>query len=158
MAELLTVAETADRLGITVKAVEKRIERGTIQSLRKDGRRVVPVSEVARVEELSLSAKGPTSQGFPREGTGFPGGDLSGVLARLEALAAENGRFKALHEVSEQRAQEAEQRAEIERRRVEEQLFEANAKIQQLEAQLAERSVAVLDEPSTGAKRWWRRT
>lgn len=133
MSELLTIPETAERLGITVKAVEKRIERGTIQSLRRDGRRVVPGAEVRRVVD---QGKTQSAQAFPREGTTFPGEDLAGFLQRLETLAAENGRFRALQEVGES-----------ERQRLEQELFKTRAELRQLEEQLVEQRALVVNKP-----------
>lgn len=143
MSELLTIPETAERLGITVKAVEKRIERGTIQSLRRDGRRVVPGAEVRRVAE---QGKPQAAQAFPREGTTFPGEDLTGFLQRLETLAAENGRFRALQEVGE-----------TERQRLEDELFKTRAQVQELEAKLRTQEVEQVALAVPARRKFFRR-
>lgn len=143
MSELLTIPETAERLGITVKAVEKRIERGTIQSLRRDGRRVVPDAEVRRVVEQRKAQAG---QGIPREGTTFPGEDFAGFLQRLETLAAENGRFRALQEVGES-----------ERQRLEDELFKARAEVRELEAKLHAQDAEQVALAAPARRRFFRR-
>lgn len=130
MSELLTIAETAERLDLTVKAVEKRIERGTIQSLRNDGRRMIPLGEVVRLE---AQAKHDAQRAFPLESRPLAGEspvspmDFSGFLERLETLAAENGRFRALQEVSE-----------TTRQQLEEELHQVRAQVQELEAKLVD--------------------
>lgn len=141
MAELLTIAETADRLGLSVKAVEKRIERGTIESMRKDGRRLIPAGEVARVSSKPEHQSG---QGFLPGGTLLPSEDFAAFLEKLETLAAENGRFKALQEVNE-----------TEQQRLQEELFKARAEVQELEARLASQAVVVQQQQPT--RRWFRR-
>lgn len=141
MSELLTIPQTAERLGLTVKAVEKRIERGTIQSLRNDGRRVVPLGEVARLKAIAEAARGPIEERFSPSGEAIPlSKDLSAFLERLETLAAENGRFRALQEVGES-----------ERERLEVELFKARAEVRQLEEQLA--AQVVVATPPTPQKR-----
>lgn len=153
MSELLTIAETAERLGLTVKAVEKRIERGTIQSLRNDGRRVIPLGEVVRLE---AQAKHDAQRVFPLESRPLAGEspvspmDFSEYLERLETLAAENGRFRALQEISESTRQQ-----------LEEELHQARAQVRELEAKLTDAEVVErageLVAAAAPRARWWHR-
>lgn len=140
---MLTIQETADRLNLSAKSVRRRIERGTLQSVRRDGRRLIPLGAVQELEASQKSQAGvevsPRAL-VPRED------DLAVVLARLEALAAENGRFRALQEV-----------AETTRQQIEAELIQTRAKVTELEAQLAERAaqLATVEAPR---RRWFSRS
>lgn len=133
----LTVQETAETLGVSTKTIQRRIERGTVQSFRRDGRRLIPAVEVERLRQIENPGGGGV---FPGVHGGTPVGDLSAVLARLEELAAENGRFRALQEVNEN-----------DRARLEGELLEARSTNRTLELQ-----VAAL-EAAAPKPRWWRK-
>lgn len=147
MAEMLSVQETAEALGLSAKAVQRRIERGSIQSLRNDGRRWIPRGEIERLRQLENAE----STGVSGAGQDRGSGDLSAVLERLETLAAENGRFRALQEVNDTERQEL--------RRA---LFEQRAKVTELEAKLADAQVleraGELVAAAAPRPRWWQRT
>ncbi len=121
----LTVEETAARLGVTPKAVRRRIERGTLPAiLGRDGRRRVPA---AALDPGAMGSKQgprePRSGQLPRD-PGAPGQlDAASVLARLEQLAAENGRLRALTEV-----------AESSRAGLEDEVHQLRARVRELEA------------------------
>jgi predicted RNase H-like nuclease (RuvC/YqgF family) len=140
MAEQFTIPEAAERLKITVKAVEKRIERGTIQSLKRDGRRVIPGGEIARVLAQPEAAHHQQASEVSPSGDESPRGEiaetLSQTLARLEVLAAENGRLRALQEVSESTEQ-----------RLSDELHRTRAELLSLQLQVAEQT----------PRRFWRR-
>lgn len=149
----LTVSEAATLTRTTPKAIRRRMERGTLRSvLGPDQRRRIPLSELERAGLLAPNGASP--QGH--EGQGHPGaspqGPVAGVLdagqilARLEALAAENGRLRVL----EERAGSLERELEAERdarQRVEQELFASRARVTELDATLAARR-----------HRWWRRS
>lgn len=145
MSALLTIPETAKALGLTAKAVEKRIERGTIQSLRREGRRVIPAGEITRLQTLAEQALPPIEQRVSPRGDANPLTDLSAFLERLETLAAENGRFRALQEV-----------AESERQQLHAELFKTRAHVAELEAKLTASSFKTLHSAAP-RPRWWQR-
>lgn len=133
----LTVQEAAETLGMSTKTIQRRIERGTVESFRRDGRRLIPAVEVERLRQ----AENPNGGGpFPGVHGAATAGDMSVMLARLEELAAENGRFRALHEVNES-----------DRARLEGELLGLRAANRTLELQMA--SLKVAAPPA----RWWRR-
>lgn len=146
MSALLTIPETAKALGLTAKAVEKRIERGTIQSLRREGRRVIPAGEITRLQTLAEQALPPIEQRVSPSGDANPLTDLSAFLERLETLAAENGRFRALQEV-----------AESERQQLHAELFKTRAHVAELEAKLAETPTAAAIVTAAPRRTWWGR-
>lgn len=147
----VTVTEAAQQLGITEKAVRRRIERGTLQSvIGHDGRRRIPVTELDGDPGASPGPRpadpGATPPGNPvgqtprRPGApgnagqgGVPPAELAPIFARMEELAAENGRLRALTEVADSTTSA-----------IELELHEARARIRELEAQQPRR-------------RWWQR-
>ncbi len=124
----LTVREAAEQTGLTEKAIRRRIERGALPSLLgHDRRRRVPL---AALREAGLIAPlGAQTGPMPRQG--YPAGEaLPELLGRLEALAAENGRLRALTDGHDRRERE-----------LVGQLQEAQARISELAA----------------PRRWWQR-
>jgi len=103
--ELLTLTDAARLCGVTRKSLARKVERGGLPSKLDDaGRRVVPRSAL---EAAGLHPRsGAVGAAISPSGDGEPHGeprvpvDISPLLARLEALSAENGRLKALTEVS----------------------------------------------------------
>src|SRR4051794_27704022 len=88
----LPISDAARVAGISVKALRRRIERGTVTSeLHDDGRRRVLVQSIAD----DGPAPAPARRGAP-----VPP-QLEEVLQRVEQLAAENGRLRALTEIAE---------------------------------------------------------
>jgi predicted DNA-binding transcriptional regulator AlpA len=63
-AELLTLSEAAVATGLSVKALTRRIERGTLPSERHAGRRVVRRGELQRLKLI-----GPGSRSSQQRGT-----------------------------------------------------------------------------------------
>lgn len=102
-----TIAEVADLVGLSRKAVARRVERGSLRSVVRNGRRLIPRSELVRaglldedgderganVEVMELPAPGATPQvasetalvGLVRE-----------LLERVERQANELAQFRAL--------------------------------------------------------------
>lgn len=140
MVELVSIDEAAERLNLSQKSLRRRIERGTLESVRRDGRRLIPLGEVERLEAEANPVVGrevSPSAVLPRD---FE--DLSTYLARLEELAAENGRLRALAEVSEST-----------RAAMTDELLELRAKKRTLELQLSALEAAAAAAP----RRWWQR-
>ena len=95
----LTIREAAAATGLSDKALHRRIARGTLRSVLRDGRRLIPATELLRSGLLpSTSPMGyPSSDGSRY----FPAGGTLGVSAvelldRLQAQAVEIGELRAL--------------------------------------------------------------
>lgn len=132
----VTVGEAAEQLGITEKAVRRRIERGVLASLiGPDRRRRIPLSALGASPQTVTAngtANGDGASGgasAPRRAPAMVRPYDGDVLERLERLARENGQLRQIEIVAGDR---------------EAQLIEANARIRELEAKL-------------GRRRWWRR-
>jgi hypothetical protein len=128
--QTVTIAEAAQHSGMTAKAIARRVERGTLQAIIKDGKRRLPVSELEKLP------RGTTETAPAGEGNnGAAPVDLSPLIARIETLAAENMQLRVLQEqngtVEEQLRRE---------------LVESRGRITELEA-LA----------TTGRRRWFSR-
>lgn len=148
----LTLMEASQQTGVSAKALRRWTDRGTLRSsLDQSGRRRIQISELERVG-LSGPDSSPSggSTGHASD-TGSPGDprpsrlDLSPLLDRLEALAAENGKLRFL----EARAGSLERELHAERsarERAEAALFETRARLQVLEPSVARR------------RPWWRRS
>lgn len=106
---LLSLDEAAELCGTTRKALARRADRGTLETVLRGGRRFVPRGELERVG--LLRTPGGPAAGSAAPQTLEPG--LEKALERLEALAAENGRLRLLEaEVGAER--EARERLELE--------------------------------------------
>lgn len=132
---MLEIAEAAEQLGITHKAVRRRIERGTLPSvLGRDGRRRIPAAALK-------DASPPPSSGSGRVSVTIDADVLEPLMERIEKLAAEAARYKALTDGSERRERDlAEQLHEQRSLRM-----AAEARAAELEAQLRRK------------RRWFRR-
>jgi excisionase family DNA binding protein len=125
----LTVDEAAQALGVTEKAVRRRIERGVLPSLLgPDRKRRIPASALG-LDETSANGDGVPAGHVPRHAPNGHAPPSAELLDRLERLARENGQLRQIERVSEQS---------------ERLLIEANARIRELEDRLVKR-------------RWWRR-
>lgn len=122
----LTIREAADYLGKTPKAIRSAVDRGSLPHVKgSDGVRRIPFSALE-----SAPGPAPMRQGQPREAaTEAP--SLDQLVSRLEHLATENGKLKALTEVAESTEQ-----------RLRDELAEARARAMSLELQLAESEAA----------------
>ena len=140
--ELLTLTEAADRCATTRKALERRIERGTLRSkLDEQGRRVIPVAELRRagLHPRSAPASPPSGAGGTPGAPATPGAgsdpvppagvDLSPLLDRLERLVSENARLRMISE----RAESLENGERAERLRLEAELKAAREQLAALE-------------------------
>jgi hypothetical protein len=118
---LLSLDDAAEACGTTRKALARRADRGTLQTVLRNGRRWVLRAELERVSLLTPNnpARGSTAPTTPEPG-------LEKVLERLEILAAENGKLRLL---------EAEAGAEREaRERLEQELFEMRSWREQIKS------------------------
>jgi hypothetical protein len=123
----LPIAEAAVYGGCSVKALRRRIERGTVTSERREnGRRYVLISSLTPRGHAPPRPAGNTPAAAPQPAIGE-------LLARLESLAAENGRLRALTEV-----------AESTENGLADELVEVRTRLQAAEQRLA--------------RRWWRRS
>ena len=128
-----TLAEASELLGVSLKAVRSRVERGSLPCVKgPDGLRRIPAAALpghtARQEVPREAAIGETGS--------EPATDL---IERLERLASENGRLKALTEAAESVEQ-----------RLADELSRARAELLAAQLQLAEVQAA-------NAGRWFRR-
>lgn len=147
--DMLTIAEASNLTGLTRKALRRRIERGVINStLDRRGLRRIPRGELERLDLVPTTTV-PMGQGHPEVAQPAPAApmtaaiDLSPLLARLEALIAENATLRQLE--ARTGSLEREVTAEREaRERAENALFETRARLQELQA-------------ARSARRWWRR-
>jgi hypothetical protein len=121
--ETVTITQAATRTGMTAKAIARRIERGTLQAIVKDGKRRIPVAELDRLP------RGTTKPATAGEGNhGATPVEIAPLIARLEALAGENMKLRLLQE--QDSSTESELRAQVIRQA---------ARIQELEAKSAKR-------------------
>jgi hypothetical protein len=127
--ETVTIAQAAERTGMSAKAIARRVERGTVAAVVKDGKRRIPVVEL---DKLPRGTTKPTTMGEGNHGAAPV--EITPLIARLEALAAENMKLRLL---TEQTAS-TEEALRLE-------LVEARARITELEARPVARP------------RWWRR-
>ena len=95
----LTIREAAAATGLSDKALHRRIARGTLRSVLRDGRRLIPATELLRSGLLPSTSP----MGYPsNDGSRYlPAGGTLGVSAvelldRLQAQAVEIGELRAL--------------------------------------------------------------
>lgn len=123
--ETLTIAEIAERTGLSKAAIARRIERGTLRSVKRNGLRLVPLSELERAGLATT-----VSHVAPR-GSHDVAAVITSLTERIESQAFELGRLRALTvEADSLRA---------ERDRLEQQVFEMRARVLELEARTTTR-------------------
>jgi excisionase family DNA binding protein len=107
-----TISEAAELAGVSRKAIARRVERGSLRSVVRNGRRRIPRSELVRAGLLEDGAQrapgsGPASPPLPRPGRGGelaeverPEDMLSSlfreVLDRFERQSQEIAQYRAL--------------------------------------------------------------
>lgn len=105
MSKLLTVREASEVTGLTEKAIRRRIEKGQVESVNRDGQRLVIRQSLV---EAGLVAEG-GGEVAPSGGKSQPkpiaaAADTATLLAALPEVAKlgeELGRYKALTESTE---------------------------------------------------------
>jgi excisionase family DNA binding protein len=107
-----TISEAAELTGLTRKAITRRVERGSLRSVVRRGRRLIPRSELERAGLIAPEADAPdriasapgllSPQGPPVEPPLSPFGDqalaslLRELLERLERQASELAQYRAI--------------------------------------------------------------
>ena len=107
-----TITEAADLTGLSRKAIARRVERGSLRSVVRNGRRRIPRSELVRNglledAERRPRANGPAAPLLPRPGAGMELAEAGGtedmlaalfreVLDRFERQSQEIAQFRAL--------------------------------------------------------------
>ena len=85
-----TISEAAELTGVSRKAIARRVERGSLRSVVRNGRRRIPRSELVRAGLLEDAGEraprgGPSSPPLPHPG---PGGELAEVERPEDMLSA----------------------------------------------------------------------
>ena len=161
MERTLTLAEAAEATGLTRKALQRRVDRGSVRSVLTGGLRRIPVTELYRLglmqpEDPVASSAPPAAAGPPPPAPRAPGPAIGELLDRLERQAQELGEMRALSRQAESllAQAEAERRA---RQAAETALFEARARVAELEALRAGGGLrALAREVTEAAQRAWR--
>jgi excisionase family DNA binding protein len=161
MERTLTLAEAADATGLTRKALQRRVDRGSLRSVLIGGLRRVPVSELYRAGLLTETGavegdeRSPSSEAAASPAGRRPALDVGELLDRLERQARELGEMRALTRQAESLQAQAEgERAA--RRAAEAALLEARARITQLESARGGGVGAAARELAETAWRAWR--
>src|SRR5215217_7782553 len=105
----LTISEAAELTGLSRKAMARRVERGSVRSVLRSGRRLIPRSELVRVGLVPAEGEGAfgllTDSGAPEHVPAAHGlGDEQSVVALLvrelvdllQRQAGELAQYKAL--------------------------------------------------------------
>lgn len=131
---MVTIREAADMVGTTPDAIRGRVERGSLQHVKRDGVRLIPIAELRRAG--LLMAGGMVAATSTVSGTTVDATDLLDRLLEAErrVVRAESQRLLL------------ERNSEIEREAMTAELVELRAKVKELEAIASKR------------KRWFKRT
>ena len=111
--ETLTISETAERTGLTKKAIRNRVDREQLRAVLKDGVRRIPVSELIRTELVSPEGEATRQASRGDEGQPEAPASINGVevvrelIDRLESRDRELGEAKALSRYAESLREEA---------------------------------------------------
>lgn len=122
---MLTIREASEATGLTSKALRRRIERGSLNSTVVDGRRVLPVADLARAGLIGRGATGSnggngSSRSVPAPTPGNVAGSVGAteLLDRLERQAVQLGELRHAALVARRLRSELESvRAELARTR-----------------------------------------
>jgi excisionase family DNA binding protein len=137
--ETLTIAEAAERTGLTHKAVRNRVDRGQLRAVLRDGTRRIPLSELERAGLLGPNGEGAGRAAKRQEP--HEAASEAAVRALIETIRAQERELvelKALTREAESLRQETSGERQA-REAVQAELFEARARITELEAKLAAR-------------------
>lgn len=169
--KLYTVAEVAAETGLSEKALRRRIEKGTLLSLNRGNRRLIPASELERLL-AEVGAGGTARAAFPSGGrVGGEGQteveiggmalepiirELADTREHVERLAREAEREKLQREQAEERArseQEAREAAQAEAVRLSARILELEAVLGTRENLDKQGGSPVAEHPSEAAAR-----
>jgi excisionase family DNA binding protein len=175
--QLLTIPEAAAALGITEKAIRRRIEQGSLASIRRGNRRMIPQVEVDRVRDELDFPSDSDSVGKGQDSAGNTGNTTTALVEQL-GRAIETVRDETEKRVNAERDRDAAIERELSERQAREaaegEIVELRSRIVELEAiaeeplpasvETAEQSEAGEDRPaavesSTEPQRraWWQR-
>lgn len=87
-AETVTIAQAAELTGISATALRRRVERGTLASVSRGGRRLILVAALRSAGLLDTDAEIPGAEPTPAL-------TVDDVLDRLERQAEEIGQLRA---------------------------------------------------------------
>jgi hypothetical protein len=175
--QLLTIPEAAAALGITEKAIRRRIEQGSLASIRRGNRRMIPQVEVDRVRDELDFPSDSDSVGKGQDSAGNAGNTTTALVEQL-GRAIETVRDETEKRVNAERDRDAAIERELSERQAREaaegEIVELRSRIVELEAiaeeplpasvETVEQSEAGEDRPaavesSTEPQRraWWQR-
>lgn len=131
--ETFTIAEAAAATGLTKKAMRNRVDRGQLRAVLRDGVRRIPRSELDRLGLLGAGSEAAERQ-VPHEAASAEAVRsevIRELLDRVERQSAEITTLRALTAEAES--------LKNEREVLEAQLFEARARVLELEARAGRR-------------------
>lgn len=143
----LTIRQASEESGLSAKAIARRVERGTLQAVLRDGVRRIPRSELVDAGLVGVEGGGETVGGL---GAIQPQGTTEGVvlvdlLDRLERQASELGEMRALQKANAVVTEQDRDRAG----QLEAENHELRAKMSVLEQQAAGRRWFRRRQPAT---------
>ncbi len=110
MSKLLTVREASKLTGLTDKAIRRRIEKGQLESVNRDGQRLVIRQSLVESGLLSEGGAVPVAGGDKSDpkpiAQAAEVATLVAALPEVAKLGEELGRYKALTETAESMAEE----------------------------------------------------
>jgi len=136
LSRTLTLRQAADETNLSQKALQGRVERGSLPHVKHNGIRLIPRS--ALIEDGLLGADGEAPEGQPpRQGTPEPTAVVGELLAqlerqaeRLERMAGELGQQRAITEHAESFGESEKQLAD----ELQSEVLELRAKVMELQA------------------------
>jgi len=145
LSRTLTIRQAADETNLSAKALQGRLERGSLPHVKHNGIRLIPRSALVEAGLLLVDGKTPTGEP-PREGTPEPAAVVGELLVqlerqaeRLERMAGELGQQKAITEHAESFGESERQLAD------------------ELQAEVVELRSKVLTLELRAGRRWFRR-
>ena len=172
--QLLTIPEAATALGITEKAIRRRIEQGSLASIRRGNRRMIPQVEVDRVRDELDFPSDSDSVGKGQDSAGNTGNTTTALVEQI-GRAIETVRDETEKRVNAERDRDAAVERELSERQAREaaegEIVELRSRIVELEAiaeeplpasvEIAEQSEAGEDRPAvideSPRRAWWQR-
>ena len=165
--QLFTIAEASTQLGLSEKAIRRRIEQGSLASIRRGTRRMIPATEVDRLRDEVDFPDGEQVVGNGEYRRGGEGNPTTALIAQL-GKAVETVRDETERRVNAERDRDAameRERSEREAREAAEvEVVELRARVMQLQAIAESGGDEVVDdaglEPDASepeCRAWWQR-